>query len=85
MKPEFIYDFKEKDKVMLTVERMAHVNDDLDVVEYSGTLTGEIAGIEDNIEYCGMSGIYLDYNEDISSGPKMVYVHHSEIVSITKM
>lgn len=85
MSPTFIYDFKEKDKVRLEVEKMTHVNDNLDITEYSGTLTGEILGIEDNIERCGMSGIYLGYEENISSGPKVIYIHYNEIISIENL
>lgn len=85
MKASFIYDFNENDRVEVSVENLVHINKDLNTVKYSGTLTGEIIEIEDNIDYNGMSGIYIGYEEDISLEPKMIYLHYTEITSIKKI
>lgn len=85
MKAEFIYTLKENDKIKVTIDKATHVNTELDIVEYSGILTGEVIGIEDNIEHFGQSGIYIEYEEDLSLGPKVLYLHYTEIVSIEKI
>lgn len=85
MKATFIYNLNSNDKIKVTVEKAEYTNNDLERAEYSGVLTGEVLGIEDNIEYNGMSGIYIEYEENISSKPKVLYLHHTEILSVKKI